>query len=371
MSQRTKRLQRRISPSIICLSFFMFLLVIPLNGQVISEPAPPGFPPGLIDAVVTIKTDIGSGTGFVAKFKDRFFIVTNQHVIDGVKKVDLRTRSGQTLRPNFFLGAVDADIALLALPDYLETFPYFRIEEATTFTAKDGDLLIIPGNSLGDGVITSTHGKLLNTGPQRIEVDNPVFPGNSGSPIYHVPSGMVVGVLTEAETRAGEQLDRVSESSIKNEESQIKSDTRYFGHRIDSVAKWVNFDWQRYQSLSNFLVSAEEEISHIESFIFGSDSDYEKFADLHKAVNEADRVFRSDKFAAAEYIKALDSLVTNINTLTFRKIRHLEANPNDFPNPLYRQQLLLDDIKERANILKNEYGVRGRNLDLWKGLLQR
>jgi hypothetical protein len=320
---------------------------------------------------VTIKTDLGSGTGFIAKFRDRFFVITNQHVIDGAKTAEIRTRNGNTLRPATFFGAFDADIAFLGLTDYPATSPFFEIESATTFNSKGGDEVIISGNSLGDGVITSTPGKLLNIGPQRIEVDNPVFPGNSGSPIFHVTSGKVIGVLTEAESRDSKKLDRVSKSSIAQTDSQVKSETRYFGHRLDTVTEWGGFEWNRYQQFSQYLQSADDEISHIENFLFGSDGKYQDFEDLHRAVNEADKILSSDKFAEAEYLKAVDRLVQSLASLTFRKIRPIKTNPNNFPRPFFRQKLQIAELEQRAEFLNNEFRVMGRNLDLWKKLIQR
>lgn len=97
----SNRCSRRLSYFLKFLVVFTGLGIYPNsgNGQSIPPVAKPELPPGLIDATVTIKTDSGAGTGFVAKFRDRFFIFTNQHVIDGAKSLELRTRSGQVLRP--------------------------------------------------------------------------------------------------------------------------------------------------------------------------------------------------------------------------------------------------------------------------------
>lgn len=357
--------------------FFCLWLLVCAAGAVRAQVLPPEkketpeLPAGLLDAVVAIKTDLGSGTGFIAKFRERFYIFTNQHVIDGVKSIELRTRTGLSLRPASFVGAYDADLALLMLPEYQETSPYFTIAPNTTFSVKGNDEVLIPGNSLGDGVITSTPGKVLNVGPQRIEVDNPVFPGNSGSPIYHLASGSVIGVLTEAHVRDSKSLDRVSKSSTESKNSQVKSETRYFGHRIDSVAQWGAFDWNSYQNLSNYLSNAETEMTCIENFLSGSDLPYQDFEELHQSVNDADAILASDKFAEVEYTKALESLISDIKSLTVRRVRNYESSPQNFSKPLYRQNVLLDELKSRADAVARENDIRGRNIDLWKKLLQR
>ena len=56
---------------------------------------------------------------------------------------------------------------------------------------------------------------------------------NSTDPLIRVLQAK--GVLTEAEKLS---LDEFGEASFRNGNSALKSEIRYFGHRLDSVQQW-------------------------------------------------------------------------------------------------------------------------------------
>ena len=94
---------------------------------------------------------------------------------------------------------------------------------------KRDDQTVVPGNSKSDRVITQTAGKLLAIGPQGIEVDNPVYPGNTGSPIVHTDSVEVIGILTKGNyshsTRSRSSLfDRTTRRSATSVTGSIPYD---------------------------------------------------------------------------------------------------------------------------------------------------
>ena len=68
--------------------------------------------------------------------------------------------------------------------------------DQSRISVKIGDAIVVLGNSGGGGVVTKLEGKLVGIGPDRIEVSAEFIPGNSGSPIIHVPTGKVIGIAT-------------------------------------------------------------------------------------------------------------------------------------------------------------------------------
>jgi hypothetical protein len=102
--------------------------------------------------------------------------------------------------------------------------------------ARIGDEVAVLGNSEGSRVITPLRGKLIGIGPDRIEVDAQFVPGNSGSPIIHVPSGKVIGIATYLIRRRYTDLVDKKEPAI-----------RRFGYRLDSVKQWQPVQWTLYQ----------------------------------------------------------------------------------------------------------------------------
>ena len=72
-------------------------------------------PDAVMAAVVTIRGDKGSGTGFVAKFQGNLVIVTNQHVLANNAKLTIVDNQGKNLTGSKFAAASDADIAMIQL----------------------------------------------------------------------------------------------------------------------------------------------------------------------------------------------------------------------------------------------------------------
>lgn len=197
-----------------------------LFAQVAVTPTPKieqTLPPELLNAVVTISGNEGAGTGFICNFHGKPYVATNQHVLAAGNQLIIRTTSGEALIPQKFFAATNADITLIQCASVPAGITPLEIAKLPDSSIHQGDPVIIPGNSKGDGVITQTPGKLLAVGPQRVEVDNPVYPGNSGSPIIHLSSKNVIGVLTEAELVT---LNQFEKASFRSKNSTIKSEIR-------------------------------------------------------------------------------------------------------------------------------------------------
>jgi hypothetical protein len=205
--------------------------------------------PAQARAIVVIKGDTGEGTGFFVKTADGLVVVTNQHVAAANPNLKILTSSGKPVQILSIKGASDRDLIMFAVQDDHDS--YLDLCADVEHTVTTGDHVLTPGNGEGGEVVLTTAGTVLGIGPDKIEVTNPVYHGNSGGPIIHLDSGQVVGVITEA-TKI-RMTNEVDQASFANSNSAISGTMRYFGLRVDSVPKWEPYDWSRFLQETTFL----------------------------------------------------------------------------------------------------------------------
>ena len=167
-------------------------------------------------------------------------MVTNIHVIANNPNLKITTNTGAFITMVSAKGASDRDLAMLSIKD--GPYSYLDVSTDISQTVQPGDDVITPGNSQGGEVMLNTAGKVLGIGPERIEIDNPIYHGNSGGPVFHVKSSKVLGVVTEAtKVDVSNDLDK---ASFASRSSAISGTMRYFGLRLDTVSEWVPIDWR-------------------------------------------------------------------------------------------------------------------------------
>jgi len=187
------------------------------------------------DSLLIVTEKEGSGSGFVGTINGTPMLITNAHVIAGATQLQMRLLSGAALQPGKGHLAFGHDVAAFDAPAGTKGL------EISADVGKDvaiGDAVVICGNSLGGSVVTELKGKVVGIGPDVVEVDAPFVPGNSGSPIYHVKSGKVIGIATYITT---EKHDKWSKDSGVAE-------MRRFGYRLDTVKRWDDLNWPIFQS---------------------------------------------------------------------------------------------------------------------------
>ena len=145
-----------------------------------------------IPAVVTIRTDVSQGTGFI--ITDDGYIVTNAHILAGGREVYAVT-SGQKMIQADFIGYDSTwDIALLKIPG-----DYERLSLADSDDIQIGEKVIAIGNPLGlqfsvsEGIISAKDRAGPNDMEVYIQTDAALNPGNSGGPLIN-KDGRVVGI---------------------------------------------------------------------------------------------------------------------------------------------------------------------------------
>lgn len=200
--------------------------------------------------IVAIMGTNGSATGFLATIQGKVFLVTNVHVIAGMDKPTIITMSGDEIKLGPVFTGRGHDIAISPIANVPENCKPLTFNEAPALAVHNNDKIVVCGNSEGRGTMLETYGTVIALGPKLVELNCPFYEGNSGSPVFHIPTRTVIGVTSHATIQDIEKSSPLSKASRSSDQSAIKSDTRYFGYRFDSVKNWerVNLNVLRKQN---------------------------------------------------------------------------------------------------------------------------
>jgi S1-C subfamily serine protease len=141
----------------------------------------------------------GSGSGFC--INDRGIILTNNHVINGAKKITVKLPSGEEFIPKILGTDPATDLALLQIDE--TNLPYLHFGDSDQL--RPGQIAIAIGNPLGfqhtvTAGVVSALGRTLRSQSGRmiddiIQTDAALNPGSSGGPLMD-SIGRVIGVNT-------------------------------------------------------------------------------------------------------------------------------------------------------------------------------
>ena len=288
-------------------------------------------------AVVLIKGDKAEGTGFLIKTPNGPVVITNIHVIANNPNVKITTNTGALVTVLSQKCASDRDLAMLAIQD--NGYSYLQMAPDISKVVAPGDEVITPGNSEGGEVMLNTSGKVLGVGPERIEIDNPIYHGNSGGPVFHTKSGTVLGVVTEAEeVELGDDLDK---TSFASRNSAIAGKMRYFALRLDTVTNWIDVDPKAFAIETAFLDQFEDQSERLDAYLNRSDnteSNPNAGEDKSKIYLQDDKIMRAensyqsnaggDSGDTSQHIEALRSLLFDLQSvadLHYSDIQNMDA----------------------------------------------
>ena len=146
-----------------------------------------------IKSVVTIRTDISQGSGFI--IADNGYVVTNAHVMEGAKAAGITTYDGK-LHQVSKVGQNDVmDIILLKISDT----SYNPLQLENSGNVQIGEKVIAIGNPLGlqfsvsEGIVSGVDREGANGIQAYIKTDTALNPGSSGGPLIGT-NGKVVGI---------------------------------------------------------------------------------------------------------------------------------------------------------------------------------
>lgn len=145
-----------------------------------------------VKSVVTIRTDISQGTGFI--IEEKGYIVTNQHVMEKATAAVVYTSDGESHRVQLIGENSELDVALLKIEGN-----YNELELGNSNKIEVGQKVIAIGNPLGlqfsvsEGIISGVHRPGPKGGEFYIQTDAALNPGNSGGPLIN-KQGEAIGI---------------------------------------------------------------------------------------------------------------------------------------------------------------------------------
>jgi len=185
----------------------------------------------------------GMGTGVV--IDERGYIITNHHVVDGVREIEVTLYDGTRYIAKLVARDPKTDLAIIKInPDQ----PLQVIQIGTSADLMPGESVIALGNAYGyehtatRGIISALHRAVQVSDSQYyddlIQTDASINPGNSGGPLLNI-NGEMIGV--NVAVRAGAQgigfaipVDRVVEAGAELL-AQINEQKIYYGVRFRSA----------------------------------------------------------------------------------------------------------------------------------------
>ncbi len=150
-----------------------------------------------------------SGMGAGVIIDSRGYILTNQHVVQDVLRIDVTMHDGAKFVGRLIARDADTDLALVKV-DTDKALPVIRC--GTSSDLMRGERVIAIGNPFGyhhtvtEGIISALHRDIPVNGvheyPDLIQTDASINPGNSGGPLLNA-DGEMIGV--NAAVRIGAQ----------------------------------------------------------------------------------------------------------------------------------------------------------------------
>ena len=167
----------------------------------------------------------GLGSGFFISADG--YAVTNNHVVDHAKSVQVTTEDGTVYTAKVIGTDKKTDLALIKV-DGKKDFAYVDFETATP---RVGDWVVAVGNPYGlGGTVTagiiSAEGRAISSSPydDYIQIDAPINKGNSGGPTFDT-NGKVIGINTAIYSPSGGSVGigfDIPASTVKMIVAQLK-----------------------------------------------------------------------------------------------------------------------------------------------------
>jgi len=207
-----------------------------------------------LHALVSIKTDLGCGTGFIVEHDGKKYILTNQHVLEALKYISVRLYDGTVIRPIRVELNKSIDLARFDITG--SPLPALSME---TYAPNLKDSISVVGDSGGEGVFTELRGNILGVGPDKLEVSADFISGNSGSPILSA-NRKVLGVATYVQSRTAAPDFVLTGTRFEK--------ARRFGMRYDPNTQWNRISVSELLRQQSVLNEVENYLINVLSVMF-------------------------------------------------------------------------------------------------------
>jgi serine protease Do len=162
----------------------------------------PFWSPFDVGQVVQVPAD-SLGSGFILHREG--YVVTNHHVIDRARKINVELADGRKLPADLISSDAEADLAILKIVAE-DDKPFPALELGDSADLMIGEPVIAVGNPMGfshsvsTGIVSAVHRDLKDARDKvllsdLVQTDAAINPGNSGGPLLNA-YGQVVGINT-------------------------------------------------------------------------------------------------------------------------------------------------------------------------------
>ena len=158
-----------------------------------------------VKSVVTVKTDIGHGSGFFISSDG--LIITNNHVIEKAKEIEVIMNAGFSLPAQVVSYDADNDVAIIKIagngfkPLFLKDTDEVGIGEEVIAIGTPLDISL--GQTVTKGIISGTR-ELEDR--KLYQMDAGIQHGNSGGPLLNI-KGEVIGICSYGFTKYGKEFE--------------------------------------------------------------------------------------------------------------------------------------------------------------------
>lgn len=141
-------------------------------------------------AVISINSGRNQGAGAI--ISPDGLVVTNRHVIQGTRVVNIKTEDGTRLKAQLLAyDRFNKDLAFLRIQGR-RSFPYIRLGDSST--VRVGQRVLAIGSPFGlDGTLTTGIVSRIDKARGLIQTDAAINPGNSGGPLLNT-RGELIGI---------------------------------------------------------------------------------------------------------------------------------------------------------------------------------
>jgi serine protease Do len=188
----------------------------------------------------------GEGSGFFISADG--YAVTNYHVVDHAKTVQIKTDAGKTYTAKVVGSDQKTDLALIKV-DAGSDFPFVSFADKQP---RVGDWVIAVGNPFGlagsaTAGIVSARGRDIGAGPYDdfIQIDAPINKGNSGGPAFNI-DGKVIAVNTAIYSPSGGSVGigfGIPADTVKTVVAQLKDrgyvERGWIGVKVQAVTSGI------------------------------------------------------------------------------------------------------------------------------------
>ena len=255
----------------------------------------------------------GAGSGVIIAVADNtYYIVTNNHVIEGVKNITVTTRDGVTYEGALFATDDSADIAVVSIESNTE------LSVAVIGNSDDlqiGEDLIAIGNPLGSLGGTVTKGILSATGRSIVigdyqmtllQTDTAINPGNSGGGLFNM-KGELIGVVN-AKT-AEEEIEGICFAIPINIAKKVFSDLLEYGYILGRST--FNIEVAEGSISSRVMSSQATTIVYVTSLNANSSENFKQYDMIYK-INGVEITSLLDYNIAMSKINAGDTVEVEV-----------------------------------------------------------